>query len=135
MIIATRFAVGPVEWPLAPLSNPADCNLGGSIGRFGGKFPGLLLLRLSAALAWGLSAAAALGQPGEFDAAARRALVCLGQALLGIFIAVFSDRMLWIDGVALNINCFSLSAMLLMSAALGNLLLRLSGRRHDAMPA
>jgi hypothetical protein len=99
MIIAALFAVGPVEWPLAPLSIP-DRNLGGSIDRFGGTFHGLLLLRLSAALAWGLSAAAALGQRGVFDAPGRRALVCLGQALLGIFIAVFRDRMLWMDGVA-----------------------------------
>ena len=80
MIIAAMVAVGPVERPLAPLSIPADWNLGGSIDRFGG--------------------------------------------------------MLRIDDVAPNINCFSLPAMLLMCAALGNLLqLRLPGRRHDAMPA
>jgi hypothetical protein len=80
MIIAAMVAVGPVEWPLAPLSIPADWNLDGSIDRFGG--------------------------------------------------------MLRIDDVAPNINCFSLPAMLLMCAALGNLLLlRLQGRRHDAMPA
>jgi hypothetical protein len=134
MIIAAMFAVAYVEWPLTPPSIPAHWTLGGSIDRFGGKFQGLLLLPLSAALVWGLIAAVALGRQRKFDAPVRRALLLLGYALLVIFIAVFGDQVLWINGVALNINYFLLPATLLMCAALGNLLLRVPGRRHGAMP-
>jgi hypothetical protein len=132
MIIAAMFAVGMVEWLPAPPSILAYLNLRGAIDRFGGKFHRLLLLPLSAALAWGLIAAAGLGQRGRFDA---RALVRLGTAVLVIFIAVFGDLVLWINGVALNISYFLLPATLLMCAALGNLLLlRVQERRHNAMP-
>ena len=135
MIIAAMFAVGIVKWPLAPPSIPAHWNLGGSIDRFDGRFQGLLLLPLSAALACGLIAAMAPFRRRKFDAPVRGALVRLGQALLVIFIAVFSDLALWINGVALNINYFLLPAMLLMCAPLGNLLLlRVRGRPHGTMP-
>lgn len=135
MIIAAMFAVAIAEWPLAPSSIPAHWNLRGSIDGFGGRFRGLLLLPLSAALGWGLITARALFQRGRFDAPVRRALVRLGYALLVIFIAVFSDLVFWINGVTLNIHYFLLPAMLLMCAALGNLLLlRVQGWRHGSMP-
>ena len=124
MIIAVMFAVGIVEWPVAPPSVPTHWNASGSIDRFGGKFQGLLLVPLSAALAWGLVATVALSRQGKFDAPVGRALICLGYAILLIFIGVFSDLVLWINGVVLNVNYLLLPGMLATCVALANLALR-----------
>jgi uncharacterized membrane protein len=135
MIIAAMFAVAIVIWPLAPPSVPTHWNGGGSIDRYGGKFQGLLLLPLSAALAWGLITAVAQYQPGKSQAPVRRALINLGYAILLIFISVLSDLVLWIDGVALNVNYLLLPALLIVCVALVNLLRRAAeGRRLGAMP-
>jgi hypothetical protein len=134
MIVAARFAVAILEWPLAPPRLPTHWNGAGSIDRYGGKFQGLLL-PISAALAWGLIGALALFQPGKSDAAVRRAPIGVGLAVLPIFISVFNDLVLWVNGVALNLNYLLLPALLLTCAALANLLLRaVPGRRHGAMP-
>jgi len=55
--------------------------------------------------------------------------------IIMIFIGVFSDLVLWINGVALNVNYFLLPTMLLTCTVFGNLLLpAVQGRRHRAMP-
>ena len=134
-IIATMFAVAMVEWPLAPVSIPTHWNGEGSIDRYGGKFQGLLLVPLSAAFAWGLITAVAPFQQGESDPSVSRALIRLGYAILLIFIGVFSDLALWINGVVLNMNYLLLPALLLMGAALGNLVLRaVQKSRGSALP-
>ena len=136
MIIAAMFAVAIVELPLAPPSIPTHWNGSGSIDRFGSKFQGLLLVPLSAALAWGLVAAVALFRQGKFDAPVRRALISLGYAILLIFIGVFSDPVLWTNGVVLNVNFFLLPGMLAMCVALANLALRAAQERsgRSALP-
>ena len=103
-VIATIFAVAMVRWPLAPVSIPTRWNGEGSIDRYAGKFQGPLLVPLSAAFAWGLSTALALFQQGKSDPSLSRALIRLGYASLLIFISVFSDLVLWINGVVLNMN-------------------------------
>jgi uncharacterized membrane protein len=102
-IIATMFAVAIVESPWAPVSIPTHWNGEGSIDRYGGKFQGLLLVPLSAAFAWGLITPLAPFQQGKSDPSLSRALIRLGYAILLIFIGVFSDLVLWINGVVLNI--------------------------------
>jgi uncharacterized membrane protein len=134
-MIATMFAVAIVESPFAPVSIPTHWNGAGSVDRYGGKFQGLLLIPLSAAFAWGLITARAPLQRGKSDPAVSRALIRLGYAILLIFIGVFSDLVLWINGVVLNMNYLLLPALLLMCAALGNLLLRaLQKGRGSALP-
>jgi hypothetical protein len=103
-IIATRFAVATVESPLAPVSIPTHGNGEGSIYRSGGKFQGLLLVPLSAAFAWGLITALAPLQQGKSDPSVSRTLISLGYAILLIFVSVFSDLVLWINRVVLNMN-------------------------------
>ena len=134
-IIAAMFAVAIVEWPQGPVTIPTHWNGEGSIDRCGGKFQGLLLVPLSAALASGLITAGALFQQGKSDPAVSRALIRLGYATLLIFISVFSDLVLWSNGVVLNMNYLLLPALLLMCAALGNLLLRAFQKgRASALP-
>jgi uncharacterized membrane protein len=134
-IIATMFPLAMVESPLAPASIPTHWSLEGSIDRYGGKFHGLLLVPLSAAFAWGLITAMALFQPGKSDPSVSRVLIRLGYAILLIFISVFSDLVLWINGVVLNMNYLLLPALLLMCAALGNLVLRAVQKdRGSALP-
>jgi uncharacterized membrane protein len=135
-IIAAMFAVAILEWPVAPPSLPTHWNLAGSIDRYGGRFQGLLLLPLSAALVWGLIGALAVFRTGKSDAAVRRRLISLGLAILLIFISGFSAVVLWVNGVALNVNYLLLPALLLMMCvALANLLLHAAqGRRRGAMP-
>ena len=134
-IIATMFVVAIVEWPLAPVNIPTHWNGEGSIDRYGGKFQGLLLVPLSAAFVWGLITTLAPFQRGRSDPSVSRALIRLGYAILLIFVGVFSDLVLWINGVVLNMNYFLLPALLLMVAALGNLLLRAVQKgRGSALP-
>jgi hypothetical protein len=134
-IIAAMFAVAMVEWPLAPVTIPIHWNGEGSIDGYGGKFQGLLLVPLSAALAWGLITARALFQQEKSHPAGSRALIRFGYATLLIFISVFSDLVLWINGVVLNMSYLLLPALLLMCAALGNLLLRAFQKsRGSALP-
>jgi hypothetical protein len=134
-IIATMFAVAIVESPWAPLSIPTRRNGEGSIDRYGGKFQGVLLVPLSAAFAWGLTTALASLQQGKSDPSVSRALIRLGYAILLIFISVFSDLVLWINGVVLNMNYLLLPARLLVGAALGNLVLRaIQKDRGSALP-
>jgi uncharacterized membrane protein len=123
-IIATMFAVAIVEWPWAPVSIPTHWHVAGSIDRYGDKFQGLLRVPLSAAFAWGLITALAPFQQGKSDPSVSRARIRLGYAILLIFVSVFSDLVLWINGVVLNMNYLLLPALLLMGAALGNLVLR-----------
>lgn len=135
MIIAALFAVATLEWPWAPPRLPTHWNGAGSVDRYGGKFQGLLLLPPRAAPAWELTGALALFQPGKSHAAVRRALISLGLANLLIFLGLFSDLVPWVNGVALNVNYLLLPALLLMGAALANLLLRtVQGRRRGTMP-
>ena len=135
MIVAAMFTVAAVEWPVAPPSIPTHWNGSGSIDRFGGKFQGLLLVPLSAALVWGLVATVALFRQGKFDAPVRHALISLGYAILLVFVGVFSDLVLWINGVVVNVNFFLLPGMLAMCVALANLALRAAQkRRRSALP-
>jgi uncharacterized membrane protein len=134
-IIATMFATAIVESPLAPVSIPTHGNGEGSINRYGGKFQGLLLVPLSAAFAWGLITALVPFQQGKSDPSVSRVRIRLGYAILLIFVSVFSDLVLWIIGVVLNMNYLLLPALLLMGAALGNLLLRAVQKdRGSALP-
>lgn len=133
--IATMFAVAIVESPWAPVSIPTHWNGEVSIDRYGGKFQGRLLVPLSTAFAWGLITALAPFQQGKSDPSVSRALVCLGYAILLIFIGVFSDLVLWINGVVLNMKYLLLPALLLMGAALGTLVLRAVQKdRGSALP-
>jgi uncharacterized membrane protein len=135
MIIAAMFAVAIAEWPLAPARIPTHWDGSGSIDRFGGKFQGLLLVPLSAALAWGLVATVALFRQGKFDAPVRRALISLGYAILLIFVGVFGYLVLWINGVVLNVNYFLLPGTLAMCVALANLALRAAQKSgRSALP-
>jgi uncharacterized membrane protein len=134
-IIATMFAIAIVESPLAPVSIPTHGNREGSMDRYGGKFQGLLLVPLSAAFAWGLNTALAPFQQGKSDPSVSRALIRLGSAIRLIFVSVFSDLVLWINGVVLNMNYLLLPALLLMGAALGILVLRAVQKdRGSALP-
>jgi hypothetical protein len=51
------------------------------LDRYGGKFQGLRLVPMSAALAWGLIPARALSQPRKFVAPTGRALTLFGYAI------------------------------------------------------
>jgi hypothetical protein len=74
-------------------------------------------------------------QQGKSDPSVSRALICLGYAILLIFIGVFSDLVLWINGVVLNVKYLLLPALLLMGAALGTLVLRAVQKdRGSALP-
>ena len=134
-IIAAMFAVPIVEWPLAPVTIPTHWNGDGSIDRYGGKFEGLLLVPLSAALAWGSITTRVLLEQGKSDPAVSRARSGLGYATLVIFVSVFSELVLGINGVVSNINYLLLPALLLMCGALGNLLLcAFQKSRASALP-
>ena len=133
-IIATMFAIALVEWPFAPVSIAIHWNGEGSIDRYGGKIQELLLVPLSAAFVWGLITLAPF-QRGKSDPSLSRALIRLGYAILLIFISVFSELVLWINGVVPNINYLLLPALLVMCAALGNLVLRAVRKgRGSALP-
>jgi hypothetical protein len=65
----------------------------------------------------------------------RRALICLGDAILLIFIGVFSDLVRWINGVVLNVIYLLLPGMLATCVALANLVLCATRKsRRGALP-
>jgi len=127
------FAVAIRQWPSAPASIPTHWNGAGSIDRYGGKFEGLLLTPIIAAGAWAFIRAVPFFQPGKFDLSLRCAFGFFSYAVLLIFIDAFSTIVLWINGVVLNMNYILWPSLLLMYAALGNLVLRaVQKNRRDA---
>jgi uncharacterized membrane protein len=130
--VVTMFAVAVAQWPSAPASVPTHWNWAGSINSYGGKFEGLLLTPIIAMVLWGLISTAPFVRPHKVDASIRRALIFLAYATLLIFVDIFGTVVFWINGVVLNMNYALWPSLLVLYAALGNLVVRAFKLRRQA---